>query len=88
MQISLPDELENRIRDRVASGQFGSPAEMVGQALRLYETYEAMRSASQTRLKADIDRGIADLQAGRISPLDADSIKKMGREALARAWGP
>ena len=37
LNISLPVELENRVRDHVASGMYGSASEVIREALRLFE---------------------------------------------------
>lgn len=41
LNISLPAELENRVRDHVASGMYVSASEVIREALRLFETYQA-----------------------------------------------
>lgn len=46
LNISLPAELENRVRDHVASGMYGSASEVIREALRLFETYQAVQAAS------------------------------------------
>lgn len=37
LNVSLPAELENRVRERVASGMYGSVSEVIREALRLFE---------------------------------------------------
>jgi len=39
LNISLPIELENRVRSHVASGMYGSVSEVIREALRLFESY-------------------------------------------------
>jgi antitoxin ParD1/3/4 len=85
LNISLPPELEAQVRKRVESGLYGSASEVVREALRLFETYEQLRSSKLTQLRADIDDGLADVRAGRLVEFDPDAIKKRGRARLAKA---
>lgn len=87
LNISLPVELENRVRDHVASGMYGSASEVIREALRLFEAYQAARGASFSSLKADIAQGLADVQAGRVDAVDMATIKARGRAALKSGAG-
>ncbi len=82
LNISLPAELENRVRDHVASGMYGSASEVIREALRLFEAYQTAQIASFAALKADIAQGMADVHAGRVSALDINAIKAQGRAVL------
>lgn len=83
LNISLPTEMENRVRQHVASGMYGSASEVIREALRLFEAYQATRASSLSKLKADIAQGMSDIEAGRVEDLDMAAIKRQGREALA-----
>lgn len=82
LNISLPIELETRVREHVASGLYGSASEVIREALRLFEAYQIVQTSSLMALKADIAIGMADLQAGRISEMNMASIKNKGRAML------
>lgn len=82
LNVSLPVELENRVRDHVASGLYGSASEVIREALRLFEAYQSMQMANLTVLKSDIALGLADVQAGQVSVLDIAAVKAQGRAAL------
>lgn len=82
LNVSLPPELENRVREHVASGLYGSASEVIREALRLFEAYQAVQSASLAALKADIAQGLADAEAGRVGAVDMDAVKAKGRAAL------
>jgi antitoxin ParD1/3/4 len=84
LNVSLPPELENRVRRHVESGLYGSASEVIREALRLFEAYHQVRSASLAALRADIDQGIADIKAGRAREIDIESIKQRGRVAIVR----
>lgn len=83
LNVSLPPELENRVRRHVESGLYGSASEVIREALRLFEAYQEMRAASLVALKTDIDQGIADIKAGKAREIDIEAIKQRGRAALA-----
>jgi antitoxin ParD1/3/4 len=84
LNVSLPPELETRVREHVASGLYGSASEVVREALRLFEAYQAVQTSSLSALKADIAKGMADVQAGRVKPMDMTAIKAKGR-AMVKA---
>lgn len=83
MNVSLPPELEARVRQRVATGMYGSASEVIREALRLFEAYEEVRSAKLESLRLDIARGLDDAKAGRVSEIDVAQLKQRGRELLA-----
>ena len=79
INVSLPKELEDRVREHVASGLYGSASEVIREALRLFETYHSVQQTRLAALKADIDQGFADIEAGRVSPVNMEDIKTEGR---------
>jgi antitoxin ParD1/3/4 len=79
LNVSLPMELEARVREHVASGLYGSASEVVREALRLFEAYQSVQQSSLAALKADIDQGLIDIEAGRVSKMDMAAIKAQGR---------
>ena len=82
LNVSLPPELEHRVREHVASGLYGSASEVIREALRLFEAYQTVRKANLVTLKADIAKGFADERAGRVALMDMATIKAQGRAAL------
>ena len=82
LNVSLPIELETRVREHVASGLYGSASEVIREALRLFEAYQTVQSSSLVALKSDIAKGMADVQAGRVEKMDMASIKAKGRATL------
>lgn len=87
LNVSLPPELENRVREHVASGLYGSASEVIREALRLFEAYQSVQAASLIALRADIAQGMADLDAGRVGGVDMNAIKARGRAALKAKAG-
>ena len=79
LNVSLPMELEARVRAHVASGLYGSASEVIREALRVFEVYQSVQQSSLIALKAEIDQGLADAKAGRVSKMDMTAIKAKGR---------
>jgi antitoxin ParD1/3/4 len=79
LNVSLPPELESRVRQHVESGRYSSVSEVIREALRLFEAYQGIQAANLSALKADIDQGVADRDAGRVREVSMSSIKSRGR---------
>jgi len=82
MNLSLTDELEAWIDERVKSGLYRSSSEVVREALRLLKEQEELKSLRRQELRAMIREGVDDLDAGRSRTLDDDviaDIKAKGR---------
>ena len=60
-----------------------STSEVVREALRDWKTKRALQLQELTALKNDIDKGLADVAAGRVADFDADKIIERGRRLLA-----
>lgn len=64
IHADLGAPLESFVSGLVASGRYRSPDEVLREAVRLFQEREAKLSA----LDAAIDRGLADVAAGRVTP--------------------
>lgn len=82
MNVSLPPELEARVRQRVESGMYGSASEVIREALRLFEAYEQVKTAKLDGLRQDIANGLDDIKNGRVKEVDFASLKQQGRQSL------
>ena len=80
LNVSLPVELEKRVREHVASGMYGSASEVIREALRLFEAHQATQTSQLHALRADIQKGLMDVKANRVSALDVDAMKRQGRQ--------
>jgi len=82
MNLSLTDELEAWIDERVKSGLYRSSSEVVREALRLLKEQEELKALRRHELRAMIREGTDDLDAGRSRTLTDDviaDIKAKGR---------
>jgi len=84
LNISLPPELEARVRRDVESGRFNSVSELVGEALRMFDAYEDLRAAKLAGLRTDVAQGLADVAAGRVAEIDLPMLKQRAQERLAK----
>ena len=82
MNVSLPPELEARVRQRVESGMYGSASEVIREALRLFEAYEQVKTAKLDSLRQDIAKGLNDAKNGRTKEVDFADLKQRGRQQL------
>ncbi len=82
MNVSLPPELEARVRQRVESGMYGSASEVIREALRLFEAYEQVKTAKLDSLRQDIALGMSDAKNGRAKEVDFAKLKQQGRQLL------
>jgi antitoxin ParD1/3/4 len=87
MNVSLTPRLEEMVQEHVRSGRYSSASEVIRAALRLLEDHEREQAVRFEQLKADVQKGIDDLDAGRSAELTHEvfeEIKARGRAELAR----
>ena len=82
INVSLPPELEARVRQRVESGMYGSASEVIREALRLFEAYEQVKTAKLDSLRQDNAQGMSDAKNGRAKEIDFAGLKQQGRQLL------
>lgn len=83
LTITLPAEMTTVIKDAVAAGDYASTSEVVREAVRDWKMKRALRLQELSALKADIDKGLADVAAGRIKKFDRKRIIERGKKLLA-----
>jgi antitoxin ParD1/3/4 len=83
LTITLPSDMAAVVKGAVAGGDYASTSEVVREALRDWKMKRALQLQELAALKADIDKGLADLAAGRVKNFDADRVIKRGRKLLA-----
>jgi len=66
MSVELGERLEAFVNDLVSSGRYNSKSEVLREGLRLVQDREARLAA----FDAAIERGLADIDAGRVVPLE------------------
>jgi antitoxin ParD1/3/4 len=83
MTITMPADMAAVVKEAVETGDYASISEVVRDALREWKMKRAIQLQEITALKADIDKGLADVAAGRIEDFDIQKIVERGRKLLA-----
>ncbi len=83
LTITMRPELADAVRQAVATGDYASTSEVVRAALRDWKLKRTLQLEELAALKADIDKGLADVAAGRVKDFDTDRIIARGRKLLA-----
>ncbi|GLQ54182.1 type II toxin-antitoxin system ParD family antitoxin [Devosia nitrariae] len=63
ISAELGETLEKVVNDLVATGRYNSKSEVLREGVRLVQEREA-------RLRAALERGLKDVEEGRVKPLD------------------
>ena len=84
MDVTLSPKLEALIRDKLQSGQYDSASEVVSEGLKLLEARDRQREARLQELRAQIQVGVDQAEAGNLSPLCADELIKKARNQMRR----
>ena len=79
IHVTLPKALKEHIEKRVAEGDFTSPSDYVRALVRAERAYQEKRAA----LLRDIDAGLADIEAGRVSDGEKVFAELLAREEPA-----
>lgn len=83
LTITLPSEMASVVKGAVEGGDYASTSEVVREALRDWKMKRALRLQELTALKADIDKGLADLAEGRVRDFDSGRIIERGKKLSA-----
>ena len=84
LSITLPAEMVRVIREKVASGAYGSNSEVIRDALRGWLERDRRLAALDTA----IANGVADAEAGRAQPIEAvrkDLRARLGKKSRTPA---
>jgi antitoxin ParD1/3/4 len=84
LPVTVPAELAHTIRAAVAHGDYASSNEVVRDALAEWARKRDTQAQKHAALKADIDRGLDDLAAGRVIEFAPERIAARGRQVLQR----
>jgi antitoxin ParD1/3/4 len=83
LTVTMPAELAALVKAAVEEGEYASTSEVIRESLRDWKLKRALRLQEFASLKADIDKGLADVAAGRLVEFNADKIIERGRKLLA-----
>ena len=83
LTITLPSDMAVAVKGAVAAGDYASASEVVREALRDWKRKRALQLQELAALKADVDKGLADVAEGRVQDFNPDRIVERGRKLLA-----
>ena len=83
MTITMPAEMASIVKAAVDNGDYASTSEVIREAVRDWRAKRSSQKQELQDLKDDIQKGLADLKAGRLKDLDVDRIAAQGRTLLA-----
>lgn len=80
LTITLTPEIAEAVRAAVAAGEYASSSEVIREALRDWRHKRALQRHELAELREEIQRGIDDLEAGRVRDFDPERIIQTGRQ--------
>jgi putative addiction module CopG family antidote len=84
MTIKLPPELEQYVREKIASGQFSDESHIITLALHYLKSSDDLFPDSE-ELRKLVAVGLDEADRGISEPWDPDEIKAEGRRLLAES---
>jgi antitoxin ParD1/3/4 len=82
MTVTLTAEMADAVRQAVEAGEYASGSEIVREALRDWKHKRALREQELTELRARVQEGLSDIEAGRVHDFDAARIIRKGEQQL------
>jgi antitoxin ParD1/3/4 len=82
LTITLTAEIAEAVHSAVATGEYASSSEVIREALRDWRHKRALQRHELAELRAQIQRGLDDLDAGQVRDFDPDRIIQTGRQRL------
>jgi antitoxin ParD1/3/4 len=82
LNISLPPQLDDFVRSRIASGRYQTASEVIHEGLRLLEEREREREAGIEDLRTKLRRGMEQADGGEL--LDGDVVFEEIRQLSAK----
>ena len=84
MNISLTPELERYVAGKIDGGLYDSASEVVRAGLRLLKAQDELHQRKLEALRADIQIGLDQADAGRTVPLTDDLVRDITQRGRAR----
>jgi|SRR5690349_14989102 antitoxin ParD1/3/4 len=85
MTITMPSDMAAVVKAAVEEGDYASTSEVVREALREWKLKRVAQGQELAALKADIEKGLADVAAGRLRSFEKAKIVARGRKLLAKS---
>jgi antitoxin ParD1/3/4 len=82
MNVSLTKELEKLVNDKVQSGFYHTASEVIREGLRLLEERDRLYQLRLKELRADVKKGVDQLDRGEGRPLNGAALKERLRREM------
>jgi antitoxin ParD1/3/4 len=82
LTVTLPVDMAALVKGAVEQGDYASSSEVIREALREWRMRRELQLHKLAALKAEIDRGLADVAEGRVAEFNAERIMERGRKLL------
>lgn len=80
MTISLPADLDEYLKTRLATGRNVSASEAIAEALYRLQEQDMAELSKLAYLREEVAKGIASAERGDVAPLNMAEIKRKARE--------
>ena len=84
MTVSLNPDVQKFVEQKVKAGRYASAEEAVNSLLSMVKAQEQLTPRDIEELRAEIDRGVADIEAGRFVEFTAEDVIAERRAAMAK----
>ncbi|HTE81784.1 MAG TPA: type II toxin-antitoxin system ParD family antitoxin [Reyranella sp.] len=82
IKITMPSEMASIVQAAVDSGDYTTVSEVIREAVRDWRAKRVSQQQELRALKNDIQKGLADLEAGRLKDFDVDRVAARGSKLL------
>ena len=88
MNIVLSPELENLVNEKIKSGWYDSPSEVVRDGLILLQEEDELKKLRREKLRCEVMKGINEMREGKYTTYNsgeelAEEIIRRGKKKLA-----
>jgi putative addiction module CopG family antidote len=87
MDVMLKPELERFVAEKMRTGQYSGPSEVVNAALEALKDQEEFTPEQEVYLQREVKRGIEQLDQGQYTDFSAETIIAQERRRLAGGKG-
>ena len=82
MQVELTTEQEKYVAEKMATGRYASTADVVAEAFRVLRNVEKVKPSADEDLARELQLGLDDIEAGRVSEWNVEEAKERLRQKL------
>lgn len=83
MNVILSPELENLIREKVSSGNYNSPSEVIREALGLLKEQDQLREIRREEVRREVMKGVEQIRNGEYNTYN--SAEELAESIIERA---